>query len=80
MMIDDEYDGGKTGNTFNNTNGTAPSFSSTYRNNQPGAARTAEDLRRARESRAADALQMKDDQISILQTQNNNLLKQLEQV
>ena len=65
-MIDDEHDAQGTGNNFNNTNGTSQSFASTFRSNAPGVARTAEDLRKARESRAADALQMKDEQISIL--------------
>lgn len=79
MMIDDEYGGGNTSNNLNNTNGTATSFASTFRSN-PGATRTTEDLRKARESRAADALQMKDEQINILTVQNNNLLQSMDKV
>jgi hypothetical protein len=80
MMVDDDDDHGRGGNGFNNTNGTAQTFASTFRSNAPGAARTAEELRRARESRAADALTMKDEQIALLAKNNNELLKQLEVV
>lgn len=80
MMVDDDLDGTRPVSNFNNTGGTAQSFASTFRSNAPGMARTAEELRKARESRAADALMMKDEQINILSSQNNNLLKQLEAV
>ena len=41
---------------------------------------SADDLRKARESRAADALKMKDEQLRILTEQNSNLLKSLDKV
>jgi len=41
---------------------------------------TTDDLRKQRESRAADALRMKDDQLSMLSEQNRNLLTSLDKV
>jgi hypothetical protein len=43
-------------------------------------AMSADELRKARETRAADALRMKDEQIKILTEQNANLLKALDKV
>ena len=43
-------------------------------------AMTADEVRKARESRAADALRMKDEQLKILSDQNGNLLKTLDKV
>lgn len=40
--------------------------------------RTVADLRAARESRANEALKMKDEQLRILQDQNNQLLRNLD--
>lgn len=54
------------------------SFASTFRNR--GTAMTTDELRKARESRAAEALRMKDDQLKILNDQNANLLKTLDKV
>jgi hypothetical protein len=55
-----------------------PTFASTFRNRS--AALTTEELRKARESRAAEALKMKDEQLRILSEQNSQLLKQLDRV
>ncbi len=41
---------------------------------------SAEELRRARESRAAEALKMKDEQITMLTQQNSSLLDALNKV
>lgn len=54
------------------------SFASTFRNR--GTAMTTEELRKARETRAAEALRMKDDQLRILSEQNASLLKTLDKV
>lgn len=43
-----------------------------------GKTRTVADLRAARESRANEALKMKDEQLRILQNQNNQLLRNLD--
>ena len=53
-------------------------FASSFRNR--GTAMTADELRKARESRAAEALRMKDEQLKILSEQNGNLLKTLDKV
>jgi len=44
------------------------------------AAKSADELKKARESRAADALRMKDEQLRILSEQNANLLQALDKV
>ena len=44
------------------------------------AAKSSEELKKARESRAADALRMKDEQLRILSEQNGNLLQALDRV
>ena len=43
-------------------------------------AKSTDDLRRARESRAAEALRMKDEQLKILSDQNSTLLSSLDKV
>jgi len=43
-------------------------------------AKTADELKKARESRAAEALKMKDEQLRILSDQNANLLASLDKV
>jgi hypothetical protein len=53
-------------------------FASTFRGR--GEAMTNEELKKARETRAADALRMKDEQLKILNDQNANLLKTLDKV
>ena len=53
-------------------------LSTSFRNRST--AMSADDLRKARESRAADALKMKDEQLRILTEQNSNLLKSLDKV
>jgi hypothetical protein len=45
-----------------------------------GGARTMTDLRAARETRASEALKMKDEQLRILQEQNSQLLNGLDKV
>jgi hypothetical protein len=45
-----------------------------------GGTRTVSDLRAARESRASEALKMKDEQLRILQEQNSQLLGGLDRV
>lgn len=62
----------------NNMDNNGASFASSFKNRS--AALTTEELRKARESRAAEALKMKDDQLSILSQQNSNLLKTLDKV
>jgi hypothetical protein len=54
------------------------SFSTTFKNR--GTAMTTEEMRKARESRAAEALSMKDQQLKILSEQNSSLLKTLDKV
>ena len=63
-----------TGNEDNNN----ASFASTFKGRNT--AMSAEELRKARESRAAEALKMKDDQISMLTSQNSALLDSLNSV
>lgn len=58
--------------------GTGGSMASSFRGRNT--AMSAEDLRKARESRAADALRMKDEQLKILTEQNASLLKTLDKV
>ncbi len=80
--------GGNTSTTFEqgfvNQNNTMyndpnqPTFASAFRNRS--AASTTEASRKARESRAAEALKMKDEQLRILSEQNAQLLKQLDRV
>lgn len=53
-------------------------FASTFRSRNT--AMSAEDLRKARESRAAEALKMKDEQINMLTMQNASLLDALNKV
>lgn len=53
-------------------------LSQSFRNRST--AMSADDLRKARESRAADALKMKDEQLRILTEQNSNLLKSLDKL
>lgn len=43
-------------------------------------AKTADELKKARESRAAEAIRMKDEQLRILSDQNANLLANLDKV
>ena len=43
-------------------------------------AKTGDELKKARESRAAEALRMKDDQLRILAEQNSTLLSSLDKV
>ena len=74
----DQAGGGGGGAGFNNTMDNNASFASGFKNRS--AALTTEELRKARESRAAEALKMKDDQLQILSQQNANLLKTLDRV
>jgi hypothetical protein len=60
---------------LNSTDGT---FASAFRNR--GTAMTNEELRKARDTRAGEALKMKDEQLKILTDQNSNLLKTLDKV
>lgn len=61
-----------------NMGGTGNSFSSTFRGRST--AMTQDELRRARESRAAEALKMKDEQLKMLNEQNAALLETLNKV
>lgn len=54
------------------------SFASSFRGKN--SAKSADDLKKARESRAAEALRMKDEQLRILSDQNSNLLTSLDKV
>lgn len=76
--MDDEFGVTRGSTNFENTNGTSQSFAAGFRNR--GAAMTTDDLRKQRESRAADALRMKDDQLNMLSEQNRNLLTSLDKV
>lgn len=60
------------------TNETNGSFASTFKGRST--AMSTEDLKKARESRAAEALRMKDEQLRILTEQNTNLLKTLDKL
>lgn len=77
-MMDDDFGVTRGSANFENTNGTSQSFATGFRNR--GAAMSTDDLRRQRESRAADALRMKDDQLSMLSEQNRTLLGSLDKV
>lgn len=63
---------------FNPQHSLDGTFASTFKNR--GMAMTTDELRKARETRAADALRMKDEQLRILSEQNANLLKTLDKV
>eukprot|EP01031_Cornospumella_fuschlensis_P025715 gene25715-31054_t len=70
-----------TGNSFlNNTMTTAAdqTFAANFRNR--GTAMTTEELRKARENRATEALRMKDEQLKILSEQSANLIKNLDKL
>lgn len=54
------------------------SFSSSFKGKSQ--AKSTEELKKARESRAADALKMKDEQLKILSDQNASLLQSLDKV
>jgi len=56
----------------------AASMAATFKNRT--SAKTSDELKKARESRAADALKMKDEQLRILSDQNSNLLSSLDKV
>ena len=80
MNPDDEY--GVEGR-FNNTGGSqamegTTTMSSTFRTRNT--AKTGDELRKARESRASEALKMKDEQLKILSDQNAVLLQNLDKV
>jgi len=67
--------------SFNNTMNSNPgegTFADSFKNRST--AMTADELRKARESRAAEALRMKDEQLRILSEQNANLLQTLDRV
>lgn len=53
-------------------------LSSTFRGRNT--AKTADDLKKARETRASEALSMKDEQLRILSDQNGKLLQSLDKV
>jgi hypothetical protein len=55
------------------------SMASTF-NGTRNTAKTAEELKKARETRAAEALRMKDEQLKILSDQNASLLTTLDKV
>jgi len=77
-MMEDNYGVTRGSTNFENTNATSQSFATGSRNR--GAAMSTDDLRKQRESRAADALRMKDDQLSMLSEQNRNLFDSLNKV
>ncbi len=70
-MTDNEDGGAATG-------GGTQSLASSFRNKNT--AKSADDLKKAREGRAAEALRMKDEQLRILSDQNSNLLTSLDKV
>lgn len=81
--MSESYGGMATGSSFADLEGhggdvLGQSFASTFRNR--GTAMTTEELRKARESRAAEALKMKDEQLRILTEQNASLMKTLNKV
>ena len=77
-MMEEDFGITRGSANFANTNGTSESFATGFRNR--GAAKSTDDLRKARESRAADALHMKDEQLSMLSEQNRALLNSLDKV
>jgi len=62
----------------NINNNTTTSFATAFKGRNT--AMSTDDLRKARETRAADALRMKDEQLKILSEQNGNLLLSLDKV
>jgi hypothetical protein len=60
------------------TGDVSTTFASTFRGRNT--AMSADDLRKARESRAADALKMKDEQIHLLNIQYDTLRESLDKV
>lgn len=62
----------------NVNNNTTTSFATAFKGRNT--AMSTDDLRKARETRAADALRMKDEQLKILSEQNGNLLLSLDKV
>ena len=77
-MADDDFGGTRGSHNFDNTGGTTGTFAQAFRGRST--AMSTDDLRKARESRAADALKMKDEQLTILSAQNTNLLDSLNKV
>lgn len=79
----DQFGGTGGGTPWDNTMTTADlqpnqTFAANFRNR--GTAMTTEELRKARENRAAEALRMKDEQIGIVQEQNDRLAKTVDNV
>ena len=72
-MSDKESD-----NPFAQSSPLKGSMASTFRGRDT--AKSAEELKKSRESRAADAIKMKDEQLRILSDQNSNLLQSLDKV
>lgn len=75
-MTDRDFNNTGNNNMFDNTGNT--SFATAFKGRST--AMSTDDLRKARESRAADALRMKDEQLNILSIQNGNLLDSLNKV
>jgi myosin protein heavy chain len=73
---DDEM--GMTMGSTNNMGKTTDSMAGSFKGRST--AKTADELKKARESRAADALRMKDEQLKILSDQNASLLSVLDKV
>jgi hypothetical protein len=74
-MGDEEF---RNSNNFENTGATSATFASAFKGRST--AMSTDDLRKARESRAADALRMKDEQLAILSEQNSSLMDSLNKV
>ena len=63
---------------MSDTGGASRSLASSFR--EKNTAKSADELKKAREGRAAEALRMKDEQLRILSEQNSNLLTSLDKV
>jgi myosin protein heavy chain len=77
MLKDDDEVDGDVGQESTQGGGSA-SLASTFRGRNT--AKSAEELKKARETRAAEALRMKDEQLKILSEQNATLLSTLDRV
>ena len=73
-----EVSGEETNLALTNTMNDTHSFASSFKGKSN--AKSADELKKARESRAADALKMKDEQLKILSEQNSALLQSLDKV
>jgi hypothetical protein len=78
LKDDDEIPSGGTVVLGSTAGGGSQTLASTFRGRNT--AKSADELKKARETRAAEALRMKDEQLKILSDQNGQLLQTLDRV